>query len=104
MLVTFITAAKRDAPFGRWPLPPGRPAVLRSRMQLRIAIIRIIGSGQKPAADQVVRSTVCEWHSDITRRIAGSEAHQHAGFLAGARHFERLADISGFGNALSGNF
>src|SRR6476620_117487 len=47
--------------------------------------------------------TVCERYSDVTRCIAGAKAHQHAALLVGARSFKRLANVTGFRNALSGN-
>src|SRR5258708_38118559 len=50
------------------------------------------------------RSAVCERHSDVARCVAGAKAHQHAAFLVGASGFERLADVTGLRNALSGDF
>jgi hypothetical protein len=46
---------------------------------------------------------VCERYSDVTRRVAGAKAHQHAALLVGARSFKRVANVTGFRNALSGN-
>jgi len=44
---------------------------------------------------------VCERHSDVTRRVAGAKAHQHAALLVGARSFKRVANVTGFRNVLS---
>ena len=62
------------------------------------------GSDKTAAASHLSCLAVCERHCDVARRVAGAKAHQHVALLVGARSFKRVANVTGFRNAFSGNF
>ena len=62
-----------------------------------------MAGSDKTAAASRVALAVCERHGDITRRVAGTKPHQHAALLVATRSFKRVADVTGFRHALSGN-
>ena len=58
---------------------------------------------QKSRCQPLSCLAVCERHSDVTGRVAGAKAHQHAALLVGARSFKRGANVTGFRDVFSGN-
>ena len=58
---------------------------------------------QKSRCQPLSCLAVCERHSNVTGRVAGANAHQHAALLVGARSFQRGANVTGFRDVFSGN-
>jgi len=77
-------------------------AFRRSAQPTRVAQ-PTIGSGHDSRCRSLALLAVCKRHGDVTGRVAGKEAHQHAVLLVRACGFDRFANITGSCHALSGN-
>ena len=58
---------------------------------------------QKSRSQPLSYLAVCERHSNVTGRVAGANAHQHAALLVGARSLQRGANVTGFHDVFSGD-
>src|ERR1700676_5557566 len=57
-----------------------------------------------PAKPSISYLTLGQRHRHEPRRTAALHAHQHAVLVVGARGRDRVADVTGIGDALAGNF